>query len=164
MHRSPDEQEEEVKHKASEEDELRAESGLQIDAAKFSLGGSKKTKSETERSFISHRRKLQELDLWLPDLKKSIREFFSVSSKVKCIFLQIDDLYHLKRADQAFVVDYIHRLCKDVPLFFKIATMRHATTMFVDREGQPIGAQERHDYQPINIDYTFSHFARAANP
>jgi len=26
--------------------------------------------------------------------------------------------------------------------------------------GQPIGAQERHDYQPINIDYTFSDFRR----
>jgi hypothetical protein len=33
--------------------------------------------------------------------------------------------------------------------------------MFADRDGQPIGAQERHDYQPINIDYTFSDFARA---
>jgi hypothetical protein len=69
-------------------------------------------------------------------------------------------MYHLRRADQAFVVDYIHRLCKDLPLYFKIATIRHALTLFVDREGQPIGAQERHDYQPINIDYTFSDFAR----
>jgi hypothetical protein len=47
-----------------------------------------------------------------------------------------------------------------VPLYFKIATLRHASTLFVDREGQPIGAQERHDYQPINIDYNFSDFAR----
>lgn len=74
--------------------------------------------------------------------------------------MQVDDLYHLKRADQAFVVDYIHRLCKDLPIFFKIATIRHASTMYADREGQPIGAQERHDYQPINIDYTFSDFTR----
>ena len=69
-------------------------------------------------------------------------------------------MYHLRRADQAFVVDYIHRLCKDLPLYFKIATIRHASTLFVERERQPIGAQERHDYQPINIDYTFSDFAR----
>jgi hypothetical protein len=41
--------------------------------------------------------------------------------------------------------------------------MRHASTLYVDREGQPIGAQERHDYQPINIDYTFSDFARASS-
>lgn len=61
------------------------------------------------------------------------------------------------------MVDYIHRLCKDLPLYFKIATLRHASTLFVDREGQPIGAQERHDYQPINIDYTFSDFKKTAS-
>jgi hypothetical protein len=47
-----------------------------------------------------------------------------------------------------------------LPLYFKIATLRHASTLYVDRDGQPIGAQERHDYQPINIDYTFSDFKR----
>jgi len=51
-------------------------------------------------------------------------------------------------------------LCKDLPLYFKVATLRHASSLYVDREGQPIGAQERHDYQPINIDYTFSEFGR----
>ena len=30
----------------------------------------------------------------------------------------------------------------------------------MDRDGQPIGAQERHDYQPINIDYTFGDFKK----
>ena len=79
---------------------------------------------------------------------------------MKSLFLQIDDLYHLKRTDQPFVVDYIHRLCKDLPVYFKIATLRHATTLYADRDGQPIGAQERHDYQPISIDYTFSDFRR----
>jgi len=74
--------------------------------------------------------------------------------------LQIDDLYHLRRADQAFVVDYIHRLCKDSPIYFKIATLRHASSLYADKHGQPIGAQERHDYQSINIDYTFSDFQR----
>ncbi|MGJ4945710.1 hypothetical protein ACQR1W_34475 [Bradyrhizobium sp. HKCCYLS1011] len=160
MHRSPDTHDEEVKETVADDSSMKGEIGVEAEKLKFSLGGSEKKRTETERSFRSHRQKLQELDLWLPELKKSIREFFVVSAKVKCIFLQIDDLYHLKRADQAFVVDYIHRLCKDVPLFFKIATMRHASTMFADRDGQPIGAQERHDYQPINIDYTFSDFAR----
>jgi hypothetical protein len=160
MHRSPDTHDEVVTQTMAAEIASGAEAGFSAEAVKLSISGSKKTKEETERSFRNHREKLQELDLWPPELKKSLREFFAVSAKVKCIFLQIDDLYHLKRADQAFVVDYIHRLCKDVPLFFKIATMRHASTMFADRDGQPIGAQERHDYQPINIDYTFSDFRR----
>ncbi len=119
-----------------------------------------KRKEEIEQTFKLHKEKLQELDRWLPELKSQIREFFELSSTVKSIFLQIDDLYHLRRTDQAFVVDYIHRLCKDLPIYFKIATLRHASTLYADRDGQPIGAQERHDYQPINIDYTFNEFRR----
>ena len=57
-------------------------------------------------------------------------------------------------------MDYIHRLCKDIPLYFKVATLKHATTLYADRDGQPIGAQERHDYQPINVDFTFVEFRK----
>lgn len=124
---------------------------------------SNRRKEEIESTFKLHKEKLHELDRWLPELKRQIREFFQLSTSVKAIFLQIDDLYHLKRTDQAFVVDYIHRLCKDLPIYFKIATLRHASTLYADRDGQPIGAQERHDYQPINIDYTFSNFGRTRN-
>jgi hypothetical protein len=131
--------------------------GLQV-KADGSL--SNRRKEEIESTFKLHKEKLQELDRWLPELKKHIREFFELSTKVKAIFLQIDDFYHLKRTDQAFVADYVHRLCKDLPIYFKIATLRHASTLYADRDGQPIGAQERHDYQPINIDYTFSDFRR----
>jgi hypothetical protein len=118
------------------------------------------TREETERSFKIHSDKIKNLDMLLPRIKELVREFFEVSSGTKAVFLQIDDLYHLRRPDQPFVADYIHRLCKDLPLYFKIATLRHASTLFIDRGGQPIGAQERHDYQPINIDYTFGDFKR----
>lgn len=142
-----------------------ASTGVSVQGAEAkalaSLG--EKTREETERTFSVLNDKIRDLDMWLPRLKERVREFFDVSSSVKAVFLQIDDLYHLKRSDQPFVVDYIHRLCKDLPLYFKIATLRHASTLYVDLDGQPIGAQERHDYQPINIDYTFSDFARTRN-
>jgi hypothetical protein len=123
-------------------------------------GQSEKTKAEIERTYRILDDKIQKLDTMLPQLKKQIREFFGLSAGVKAVFLQIDDFYHLNRADQPLVMDYIHRLCKDLPLYFKIATLKHATTLYADRGGQPIGAQERHDYQPINIDFTFSDFRR----
>lgn len=127
------------------------------------LSSSSVRKEEVERTYTLYRKKLEKLELWIPELKRNIREFLSISSKSKQIFVQIDDLYHLKRTDQAFVVDYIHRLCKDVPMYFKIATLRHASVLYIDRDGQPIGAQERHDYQSINIDYTFSDFERTVD-
>ena len=167
LQRTADVHDEEVKRRSAAEASGLIEGGgsVQLHGVGIKAGAKSESKEreEIERSFKIRREKLQELDQWLPELKKNIRTFFSLSGSTKAVFLQIDDLYHLKRADQAFVVDYIHRLCKDVPLYFKIATLRHASTLFVDREGQPIGAQERHDYQPINIDYTFGDFRKTAD-
>jgi hypothetical protein len=121
------------------------------------------SKLETERKYSMNQNKIRELDMWLPRLKQRIREFFDLSSTVRSVYLQIDDFYHLKRTDQPLVMDYIHRLCKDLPLYFKVATLRHASTLYADRLGQPLGAQERHDYQPLNIDFTFSDFRKTAS-
>lgn len=117
-------------------------------------------KSAIEFKYAKKTAKLAKLHTWLPELKRQISDFFELSKSVKTVFLQLDDFYHLARTDQPEVMDYLHRLCKDLPLYFKIATLRHASTLYADREGQPIGAQERHDYQPINIDFTFSEFPK----
>jgi hypothetical protein len=159
-----DQQDESVTQTISQEKAGTVEAALEIGDgdAKVGLKGAigDKSREELERTYRVQSDKIRDLNMWLPKLKDQVREFFAVSGAVNAVFLQIDDLYHLKRADQPFVVDYIHRLCKDVPLYFKIATLRHASTLYADRHGQPIGAQERHDYQPINIDYTFSDFRR----
>ena len=164
LRKSADHQEEAVRKLAGSEKNGSASVSVGVDApdatAKAKAGFGEKTKEETERTYKVLSDKIRELDTRLPQLKVEVREFFQVSSSVKAVYLQIDDLYHLKRTDQPFVVDYIHRLCKDLPLYFKIATLRHVSTLYADRDGQPIGAQERHDYQPINIDYTFSDFRR----
>jgi Cdc6-like AAA superfamily ATPase len=145
LQKSADLHDEEIRRKslAGETSSLEAEVGAEVEPLKLkSTAKSTSNRSEEiERSFRVHRDKLQELDRWLPELKSNIRTFFELSSNIRYIILQIDDLYHLKRADQAFVVDYIHRLCKDIPMFFKIATLRHASTLYLDRDGQPIGAQ-----------------------
>lgn len=159
-----DVQEETVKKVSSSESgrSEEASAGLAAGGATAKLGTTKSAKSreETERSYKLRSEKLKELDIWLPKLKDQVREFFSHSSSVNAVFLQVDDLYHLRKSDQPFVIDYLHRLCKDLPLYFKVATLRHASSLYMDLDGQPIGAQERHDYQPINIDYSFADFGR----
>ena len=163
LQRSADLREEAVRKKVYTQKNLSMDVGIDVDKFKLGIKDQEKDGEEIERSFRLHLDKLQELDRWLPDLKKNIRQFFEHSKSTSSIILQIDDLYHLKRTDQAFVVDYIHRLCKDLPLFFKLATLRHVSTLYLERDGQPIGAQERHDYQSINIDYTFSDFNKTRN-
>lgn len=126
-------------------------------------GMSRSIREETERTYQLLSDKIRDLDTKLPGLKTQVREFFALSTGVQSVYLQIDDFYHLSRDDQPLVMDYIHRLCKDLPLYFKIATLKHASALYADRDGQPIGAQERHDYQPVNIDFTFSDFRRTKN-
>ena len=124
------------------------------------LGDTLSSNSALKLSYAHRVAKINDLQIWLPELKRQIREFLSLSSSAKAIFLQLDDFYHLTRVDQPNVMDYLHRLCKDLPLYFKVATLRHSSTLYADRNGQPIGTQERHDYQPINIDFAFTDFKK----
>lgn len=161
-----DREEQDVRELQSHEQSLGTQAAAKVGASPASIlagaSADQRLKAETERKYRVLGSKIKDLDTKLPRLKSQVREFFDLSTTVKAVFLQIDDFYHLSRVDQPLVMDYIHRLCKDVPLYFKVATLKHATTLYADRDGQPIGAQERHDYQPINIDFTFSEFRRTA--
>jgi hypothetical protein len=166
LQRQADEQDEDIRQilERGTEEKVAANASIGQGPVKigFDASDAYSEKSAVERSFRLHKKKLEELDRWLPELKDKMRDFFYLSKSIKSIIIQVDDLYHLKRTDQAFIVDYIHRLCKDMPIYFKIATLRHVSTLYLDRDGQPTGIQERHDYQPINIDYTFSDFRKTA--
>lgn len=152
-------------HSMAKEDESTAGGGIGLKGFNLSIDSTSRagTASAVELTYAKKTTKITELHMWLPQLKRHIREFFELSKTIKAVFLQLDDFYHLARRDQPEVMDYLHRLCKDLPLYFKVATLRHASTLYADRVGQPIGAQERHDYQPINIDFTFSEFQKTSN-
>jgi hypothetical protein len=135
----------------------------QKDVIPLGVAAASTRKAEIEQEYRHHDSKIQKLNLILPRLKRSIREFFEVSTGVKSVFIELDDFYHLSRTMQPHVADYVHRLCKDVPLYFKFATLRHASILYADRDNQPTGAQERHDYLPINVDYTLADFKKTAS-
>ena len=164
------------KEDESKKDVVESYTATELDGAKASssiglngLGLAGELTSHAGRStalelrYAQRAAKLSDLHTWLPQLKRQIREFFDLSKTVKAVFLQLDDFYHLARIDQPYVMDYLHRLCKDLPLYFKVATLRHSSTLYADRNGQPIGAQERHDYQPINIDFALTEFRRTSD-
>jgi len=134
LQRSADVQDEEIRRKSVAEKTSGIKAGIDVEKLKLGYKETDKDSEEIERSFKLHQDKLKELDLWLPRLKQDIGTFFELATATKGLILQIDDLYHLKRTDQAFVVDYIHRLCKDLPMFFKIATLRHASTLYLVRD------------------------------
>ena len=55
-------------------------------------------KAAIEKEYQEQDSKIRELNLLLPSLKASIKEFFELSTEVKAVFLALDDFYHLPRS------------------------------------------------------------------
>lgn len=164
LRKEPDHEDRDIRESSAEESSSDKGASIGVQgrglSTNFAENLTGKQKKELETRYQRSKAKIEELDKLLPSLKRQVRDFFKASKTVKFVFLQVDDFYHLSRPDQPLVMDYLHRICKDVPLYFKIATLRHASILYADRDGQPLGAQERHDYQPINIDFDFSNLKR----
>jgi hypothetical protein len=151
-----------VTTRAETEKKASINAGAGVPQAQAALGLSSTRKESVEAEYQTFDDKVRELNQILPRLKKMIEQFFKLSQRVRVIFIELDDFYQLRRPIQPYVADYVHRLCKDLPLFFKVGTLRHSSSLYADRHHQPIGAQERHDYQPINIDYTLADFTKTS--
>lgn len=73
------------------------------------------------------------------------------------IYLILDDFYHLRIEDQAKVLDYLGRLCKNISIYIKFGTIFHRTSIY--RRGITIeGFQIGHDVDDINLDRSFKNF------
>jgi hypothetical protein len=162
LRKKQDELTSKVTHKTELGDSASVGAGTKAGPVTTSLSLSSTSKESIESEYQKFDDKILELNQLLPRLKRTIENFFAISGKVQYLFIELDDFYQLRRPIQPYVADYVHRLCKDVPLFFKIGTLRHASSLYADRDRQPIGAQERHDYQPINIDYTLAEFNKTS--
>ena len=73
-------------------------------------------------------------------------------------FLVLDDLYHIRRRDQAQVLDYFHRIAKGNRLWIKVGTIRHRTQWYVHGD-PPIGTKIGDDIEEIDLDLTLEKFS-----
>jgi hypothetical protein len=74
-------------------------------------------------------------------------------------FLFLDDLYYIKRSDQARVIDYFHRIAKNNGLWLKIGTIRHRTDWYKHGD-PPYGMKLGDDAHEINLDLTLEEYSR----
>jgi hypothetical protein len=72
-------------------------------------------------------------------------------------YLFLDDLYQIRRPDQAKVIDYCHRLAKGHNLWLKIGTVRHRTQAYINGN-PPIGIKVGDDVEVIDLDLTLENF------
>jgi ABC-type cobalamin/Fe3+-siderophores transport system ATPase subunit len=72
-------------------------------------------------------------------------------------FLLLDDLYHLRLADQANVIDYFHRIAKGSNLWLKVGTIRHRSRWYV-LGNPPTGMKLGDDADEIDLDVTLEKY------
>jgi len=77
-------------------------------------------------------------------------------------YLFLDDLYHIRRADQPSVIDYFHRIAKGNNLWLKIGTIRHRSRWYLNGD-PPIGLKTGDDADEIDLDLTLEKFDLTKN-
>lgn len=89
------------------------------------------------------------------DFQELFSEMVELSGADAFIFL--DDLYHLRKSDQANVIDYFHRIVKDRSVWLKVGTIKHRTDWY--RHGDPpVGMKLGDDCDYIDLDVTLEKY------
>jgi len=109
---------------------------------------------ETQETFQVN--KIDFLHRHIIEYQDIFREMSKISDGDSYLFL--DDLYYIKRSDQAKLVDYFHRIGKGNNLWLKIGTVRHRSTWYI--KGDPTyGLKLGDDAHDINLDLTLENYS-----
>lgn len=143
--------------KTTENEAHKDEAAIGVSAVKLGASDETETSSEAERQQTEKfvRNKLQHLHRHILDYQSLFRRMAALSGGDAFLFL--DDLYHIRRRDQAQVIDYFHRVAKGNRLWIKIGTIRHRTTWYIHGD-PPIGAKIGDDIAEIDLDLTLEKY------
>lgn len=112
--------------------------------------------SELQESF--RQSKTDFLQRHILDYQKLFRRMSDLSGGDAFLFL--DDLYHIRRSDQAQVIDYFHRIAKGNRLWLKVGTIRHRSQWYI-HGNPPIGVKLGDDADEIDLDLTLEKYQLA---
>jgi hypothetical protein len=115
-----------------------------------------KTSSSEEVHETYQSTKIEFLHRHILDYQAIFRSMAEMSDGDSYLFL--DDLYYIKRSDQAKVIDYFHRIAKNNGLWLKIGTIRHRTDWYIHGD-PPYGLKLGDDAQEVNLDLTLEEYS-----
>jgi len=95
-------------------------------------------------------------------LRRHVMEFQAIFARMGELsggdsYLILDDLYHLRRAEQPLVVDYLHSIAKGHRLWLKIGTIKHRSSWYV-HGSPPLGMKLGDDADEIDLDLTLEKY------
>jgi len=134
------------------------EASIGVGTAKLGLTDEAGCTSEIaqEQTHRYTKNKLQHLHRHILDYQAVFRGMAALSDGDAFLFL--DDLYHIRRRDQAQVIDYFHRIGKGNRLWIKIGTIKHRTQWYIHGD-PPIGAKIGDDIAEIDLDLTLEKYS-----
>ena len=106
----------------------------------------------------SRRSKIDFLHRHIIDYQSLFERIVAISDGQCYVFL--DDLYHIRRQDQAAVLDYFHRIAKGKGVWLKVGTIRHRTEWYAHGD-PPVGMKLGDDCDEIDLDITLEKYAIA---
>jgi hypothetical protein len=158
----PDAAETKTKSFASQSNEASSQAGVKIGTLPVGFDVSDKIGEKNSVGTEVHeefrRTKVDLLHRRIIEYQKIFRELAELSGGDS--YLVLDDLYHIRRADQPRVIDYFHRLGKSSNLWIKIGTIRHRSTWYVNGD-PPSGMKIGDDSDEIDLDLTLEHYQAA---
>ncbi len=93
----------------------------------------------------------------VPKLQQAILRLCMTSKQPLYIF--VDDIHYMNINEVPGLLDLLHGISRDNPVWLKIAGIRHQTRWFIPTP--PIGLQTGHDASIINLDITLEQTSRA---
>lgn len=151
---------EKVKSETAEKDSITAAAKFQGPGASAELQAQSQTgkthSQEVEEKFT--RSKTDFLHRHILDYQRLFQDLGRISSGDA--YLILDDLYHIRRSDQAKLADYFHRIAKDHNLWLKVGTIRHRTRWYIPGD-PPIGMKLGDDADEIDLDLTLEKYSIA---
>jgi AAA ATPase domain len=110
-----------------------------------------------EEALAEGARKRPRVSIFIPQLQHAIGRLCSVTGRPLYIFL--DDIHYMDAAEVPGLLDLLHGITRDNPVWLKVAGIRHQTRWFTP--DPPTGLQTGHDASIINLDITLEQPSRA---
>lgn len=157
---APESSEKQTKNLRSNEATLAIEVGVDVSAqpvafkSKGSAGDKQVNSIETQSKYVSH--KVEYLHQHILEFQIFFKELANLSDGAA--FLILDDLYHIRKSDQAKVIDYFHRIAKGNSLWLKVGTIKHRS-LWYEHSDPPVGMKLGDDAKEINLDISLEKFS-----
>ncbi|WP_295930060.1 AAA family ATPase [uncultured Xanthomonas sp.] len=111
-----------------------------------------------EERLYSHAASTVDPSSLVPLVQQAISRF-CVETNIQ-IFVFLDDVHYMEVQQVPLLLDLLHGITRDNPVWLKVAGIQHQTRWFIPNP--PTGLQTGHDATIVNLDVTLEHPERAS--